>query len=184
MKRWMIRTYLKLSGWKLTGENPPFKKYIFIVAPHTSQTDFVYGKLFCMQAGLKPRFLIKQEAFWFPLGLLLRSLGGVPVNRSSASALASQMVREFDRADDFILVITPEGTRKRVTRWKKGFHFIARQARVPVALAFIDYKTRTMGIGPHLFMTDDFESDIKKIKTFYRDMEGRHSGRFSVGDDL
>lgn len=178
--RWISILYFKLAGWKLVGEKPPYQKYVFIMAPHTSQIDFVLGKMFCSLNGLKPRFLIKKEAFWFPLGIILRALGGVPVDRQSNQRLAEQLVKEFDNNKEFILVITPEGTRKKVTRWKKGFHYIARQANVPVALAFLDFKTRSLGVGPVIHLTDDYEEDIRKIKAFYRDKQARHPERFSV----
>lgn len=182
MFRWIFRQYFKLTGWKVVGEKPPYSKYLFIVAPHTSQTDFILGKMYCVMNKLSTRFLIKKEAFWFPLGLLLKALGGVPVDRTGRQPLAKQMVDQFKQHDSFILVITPEGTRKMVTKWKKGFHFIAKEAGVPIVLAFIDYKTKTLGIGPAILKMSNYEEDIQTIKSFYRGMEGRHPGQFSVGD--
>ena len=132
MFKWIFRQYFKLAGWKMVGEIPPFKKYIYIVAPHTSQTDFVLGKMYGVIHGLNSRFLVKKEAFWFPLGLLLKALGGVPVDRTTNQHLAQNLVKEFSQHDEFVLTITPEGTRKKVSRWKKGFHFIATSAQVPI----------------------------------------------------
>ena len=176
----LIRRYLHLKGWELVGEKPPFNKCVFVAAPHTSQIDFVYGKVFCSLLGMKPSFLIKKEAFWFPLGVLLRRLGGVPIERTSYQRIAQDLVKTFDDSDEMILIIAPEGTRKKVTRWKRGFHYIAHAANVPVVLTFVDHKEKRMGIGPVIELTDNFQEDIKRIKAFYRDMEGLHPERFST----
>ena len=178
----LIRKCLQMQGWELIGERPALKKFIFIVAPHTSQIDFIHGKIFCSLLGMKPKVMIKKESFWFPLGLLLKSLGGLPVERSSYQSLARNLVKTFDESDELILVITPEGTRKKVSRWKRCFHYIGRAANIPIVLTYIDYKTRRMGIGPTIELSDNFQEDIKKIKAFYRGMEGRHPELFSAED--
>ncbi len=178
----LIKRYLKFKGWQLVGDKPPIDKFIFIVAPHTSQLDFVMGKVFCSLQGFKPRFLIKKEAFIFPFGAILKRLGGLPVDRGNSQRLTQQLVKQFSHADELIIIITPEGTRKKVKNWKRGFHFLARAAEVPVVLSFIDYKTKRMGIGPVMEMTADFKGDLKRIKAFYRGMEGRHIDRFCADD--
>ena len=180
--KWIFKQYFKLTGWKLVGENPKLKKYVFIVAPHTSQFDFILGKMYTVVAGLKTSFLIKKEAFAFPVGPVLRALGGVPVDRATNKRLAEQLVTQFETREQFILIITPEGTRKKVKRWKRGFHYIASEAKVPVVLAFIDYKTRSLGIGPQFDISDDYQKDMLRIKEFYKGMQGRHPDRFTTGD--
>lgn len=166
----------------LVGEKPSLDKYIFVIAPHTSQLDFITGKVYCALHGIKPKFLIKKEAFGFLLGPILKRMGGIPVDRGSNQQLAQQLVKEFQESDELILVIAPEGTRKKVKRWKRGFHFIGRAAEVPVVLSFIDYKTKRMGVGPVIDLTEDYASDLRKIKSFYRGMEGRHKNKFSAED--
>lgn len=152
------------------------------MAPHTSQTDFVMGKMFSSTKRIRTHFLIKKESFWFPLGIILKLLGGIPVDRSNNKNLARQLVERFNKSDELVLVITPEGTRKIVKRWKRGFHHIARAANIPIVFAYVDYKTRKMGIGDTLYPTDDYQADLEIIKDFYRGMEGRNRGLFSVGD--
>ena len=112
----------------------------------------------------------------------MKAVGGVPVDRSSNKNLAQSLVEKFESSDEFILIITPEGTRKRVKRWKRGFYHIALAANVPIALAFIDFKTKRLGSGPILYPTGDYKADLEIIKDFYRGMEGKHPGQFSVGD--
>lgn len=179
---WISKIYFKIAGWELVGDKPPFDKYIFIVAPHTSQRDFLFGIMFCAIKGIKPRVLVKKEAFFFPLGIILRWMGGVPVDRKSNQHLAEQMIEQFNASKEFALVIAPEGTRKRVTRWKKGFYHIARHANVPIVMAYMDYKTRRMGVGPSMMPSDDYNEDIQKIKSFYRGMHGKYPERFTADD--
>ena len=180
--RFISKLYFKFAGWEIVGELPQIKKYVFIVAPHTSQTDFFMGKMYCSIVGLKLKILIKKEAFFFPLGVFLRSIGGVPVDRKKNRHLASELIKEFNSSEEFVLNIAPEGTRKLVKRWKKGFYHIAMSANVPICLSFIDHKTKTIGAGPLLYPTGNYEEDLQIIKDFYRDMEGKHTDRFSVGD--
>ncbi len=176
------KIYLRLNGWTVVGEKPEFKKYITVMAPHTSYSDFLMGKMFGSIKHIHPRFLIKKESFKFPLGPVLRKLGGIPVDRKSNKYLADNLVEQFNKNDKLILVIAPEGTRKKVKRWKRGFHHIARIAGVPLVLSFVDYKTKTLGLGPTVYPTDDYKADLEIIKDFYRGMEGRNADQFSVGD--
>jgi len=180
--RLFSQIYLRLSGWEIVGEKPDLKKYISIMAPHTSLSDFMMGKMFSSSKRIRTHFLIKKESFWFPLGIILKLLGGIPVDRSNNKHLAQQLVNRFNDSDELVLVIAPEGTRKKVKRWKRGFHYIARAADIPIVFSFVDYKTRKMGIGDILYPTDDYKADLEIIKDFYRGMEGRNPGMFSVGD--
>lgn len=180
--RLFSKIFLRIKGWKLEGEKPELKKYIIVMAPHTSQSDFFMGKMFGSIKRIKPKFLIKKEAFWFPLGLILRKMGGIPVDRKNNKHLAEDLVKNFTNSEEFILIIAPEGTRKRVKRWKRGFHHIASAANVPLVLSFVDYKTKTIGLGPTIYPTDDYKADLEIIKNFYRDMEGLKPDQFTVGD--
>lgn len=180
--RLFSKVFFRINGWTLIGENPDLKKYIYVMAPHTSQTDFLMGYMFGRIRGIKTSFLIKKESFWFPLGLILKAMGGIPVDRKSNKHLAENLVKSFHESEDLILIIAPEGTRKKVKRWKRGFHHIARAANLPLVLSFIDYKTKTIGIGPTIYPTDDYKADLEKIKDFYRGMEGKNPNQFTVGD--
>jgi len=176
----VARFYFRIFRWTVTGSKPPVKKFIIIVLPHTSKYDFVLGKCYGILWGIKSKVLIKKEGFKFPMGFLLRALGGIPVDRSNNRRLAEQMVEQFNRYAEFGLTITPEGTRGKVRRIKRGFYYIAQSTNVPVYMGFIDYRTRRLGIGPEFLITGDFSKDIVQIRKFYAGMEGLYKGRFDA----
>lgn len=182
MIRRLSKFILDIWGWKMVGNIPAEKKYIIIAAPHTSNWDYVIGQLFFLSKGIKSKIIIKKELFYFPLGKLLRALGGVPVDREKKTDIVDQMIREFKNRNSFILTLTPEGTRKRVTEWKTGFHRIALGANVPVLLGFFDYKKKHVGTGELLFLTGDVELDMKKIKEFYKTIYPKYPQNFSAGE--
>jgi 1-acyl-sn-glycerol-3-phosphate acyltransferase len=172
---------LKLFGWHTTSLLPEgITKAVLIVAPHTSYWDFVIGRLTFGASKVRVRVLIKEEAFRFPLGGLLKILGGVPVARGKKNNMVDKAVEYLSTHDDLVVVITPEGSRKLVKQWKKGFYLIAEKANVPIALGFIDYRNKTGGIGPLLYPTGDYEKDLAEIQQFYRGIAGRHPERFSL----
>lgn len=172
---------LKLLRFKTDLVNVPTDdKYVLLFVPHTSMFDFVIGKITLTAMGVPALFLIKSEAFWWPLGVLLRKLGGVPVNRKNAAKFylyAANLIREREKV---ALLISPEGTRKRNEKWKKGFLFIAEEAEVPIYLGYLDYGTRQVGIGPKFVPTGDHEADMKTVQAHYKGMRGLHKGWFNL----
>lgn len=182
MVRSISKFILKVMGWKLTGSVPPVNKYVVIAAPHTSNWDYVIGQLFLMSSGIKAKIMIKKELFYWPLGSILRMLGGIPVDRESKTDIVDQMIRQFEVNDSFILTITPEGTRKRVTDWKTGFHRIATGANVPVLPGFFDYRKKIVGTGELFYLSRNPDEDMARIKEFYRDINPKFPEKFSAGD--
>jgi 1-acyl-sn-glycerol-3-phosphate acyltransferase len=126
--------------------------------------------------------MIRKESFWFPLSLLLRFLGGIPVDRKKPATLPFAMANEIKRKEKITLVIAPEGTRKYTTHWKKGFYVIAQQAQVPICMCYIDWEKRTCGIFPDVILPllDSYESDLTFIQNHYRGMRGKHIGQFNL----
>jgi 1-acyl-sn-glycerol-3-phosphate acyltransferase len=172
---------LKFFNYKLDVENiPQIKKYVLVFAPHTSWTDFVIGKIALTAMGVKTTFLIKKEFFFFPLGLYLQYIGGYPVDRKNTKNLTDKLAQYIKANEEIAFLITPEGTRKRVETWKRGFYHIAQKANVPVALAYLDYRDKKGGIGPVLYLTGDYNADFQKIIEFYSGMKGRKRGRFNL----
>jgi len=172
---------LNLFGWHTSGFLPPgINKAVMIVAPHTSTWDFVIGRLTFYGTGPKLRVLIKKEAFIFPLNILLKALGGIPVDRGKKNNMVENIASLFKEYESLVVVITPEGTRRLSRHWKKGFYLIALEAKVPIALAFIDYRNKTGGVGPLLYPSGDFEKDMETIYDFYRDKSPRHTERFFI----
>lgn len=172
---------LKLLGWKIEGIIPEGeKKAVIIAAPHTSMWDFIYGRLPYFVMHIKPKILIKKEMFFWPLGGLLKALGGIPINRQKSGNTVEEIARLFDKHDSLYVIITPEGTRSLVKQWKRGFYYIAEKAHVPIALGFLDYKKKTGGIGKIIQPTGNFEKDFKIIEKFYQDKTARHPEKFNL----
>jgi len=168
----------KILGWKalVTVVEPP--KSVICVAPHTSNWDFLIGKLYYWSLNRKSSFLMKKSWFFFPMGSLLRSMGGVAVDRTQKTSVTDQMAEEFNTRATFHLAITPEGTRKLVEKWKMGFYYIAVKANVPIQLAYIDYKKKEMGITGILYPTGDEKADLETIQAFYRNVNAKNPGSF------
>jgi len=172
---------LWLAGWHIKGSIPPgIKKCVILAAPHTSNWDFVVGRLAYFQLGVPVKFLIKKELFVFPFRGLLIKLGGIPVDRGKRSNLVEEVASLFDHYEQLNVIITPEGTRKRVNNWKRGFYFIAQKANVPLVLGFVDYKTKTTGFGQIIYPSGDFDSDFKIIEDFYKTKTARYPEMFNL----
>lgn len=161
--------FFKLFGWKVEGEMPEgSEKSLLVASPHTSNTDFTFGKAAFEILGLQGKFLIKKELFFWPLGTVLRGLGAIPVNRGE-SGIISAAVDLFSRNGKCSIIITPEGTRKYVKNWRKGFSRIARQANVPIVIIYVDYKRKVIGIYPELFWaTENPSNDLKRLQDIFR----------------
>jgi 1-acyl-sn-glycerol-3-phosphate acyltransferase len=155
---------------------PSGPKCVIIVYPHTSNWDFVVGYLAKVACGLPLRWVGKHTLFRWPVGGLLRRMGGIPVNRSESSGFISQLVEEFDLRPQMWLAIAPEGTRSRTDHWKSGFYRLALATRAPLGLAFIDYRTRVVGLKTYLALTGDEDHDLDRIRSVYAGKVGKHPG--------
>ncbi len=173
---WLGATLLRLAGWKVVLAQPVPKRCVAIFYPHTSNWDTVIGLGAKFMFGIRFRFVGKDTLFRTPLiGPLLLHWGGIPVNRREPAGFIGQMRQEFARHEEFRLAIAPEGTRSRRPYWKSGFYRIARAAGVPLALAYIDYPSREIGVGGYLELTGDVAADMARIRAFYAGRRGRHS---------
>ena len=167
---------LKLVGWQFEGETPTAKKYVCLATPHTSNWDGLLLVALTESIGLKMRWMIKDTWFKGPMGALLRRYGAVAINRSRATNVVDQMVALFERSDELVLIIPPEGTRSRAEHWKSGFYHIARRAQVPVVPAYLDYSRKRARLGPAIEMTGDVKADMDRIRAFYAEFKPK--GRF------
>lgn len=172
----------KRMGWKknITEAHPD--KYIICLAPHTSNWDFVIGLLYSRAEGLKSNFLMKKEWFFWPLGPIFRSLGGIPVYRSKHTSMTDNMAKAANDAKEFHLCITPEGTRSKNPDWKKGFYFIALKAQMPILLYGLDYEQRLISCTRSIIPTGDLEKEMKEIKLYFKDFKGKKPHLFTIGD--
>lgn len=171
--------YFRLLGWKEEVTETFHDKCILCAAPHTSNWDLFFGKLWWGAKGRKACFMMKKDWFFFPLGLFFRSIGGIPVDRSRKTSLVSQMTERFNRAEKLNLAITPEGTRKANPNWKKGFYYIALNAGIPIQLIAIDYERKLISYTRCVTPTGDFDRDIAEIKSYYKGFKGKHPENFA-----
>lgn len=173
---------LKIAGWKVDITVPDYPRCIICVAPHTSNWDFILGKLAYASIGRKAGFLMKDTWFVFPLGIFFRAIGGVPVPRSKQrkGSLVDYMVNRFKHSTRLTVAITPEGTRSKTTQWHTGFLRIAYDADVPIVLGAFDFPTKRVIINETFQPTGDLSADIAAVKTFYRPFTGLYPDKFST----
>lgn len=148
------------------------------MAPHTSNWDFILGKLYYSAIGRHAGFLMKKDWFFFPFGGVLRSMGGIPVDRSHSGSMVDQLAERIKESSKLSIAITPEGTRRATDRWKTGFYRIACAADIPIQLAVIDYKKRELGILETFYPTGNEEADIRYIRSRYRSEQARFPKKF------
>ncbi|WP_298647934.1 1-acyl-sn-glycerol-3-phosphate acyltransferase [uncultured Proteiniphilum sp.] len=180
MKRISKFIFNKILGWHVRGEFPDIPKCVIAVAPHTSNWDFLVAKLAYSSIGRTANFLIKAEWFIFPINLFFKSIGGIPVHREKNSSLTDSLAAEFDGRDQMQLAITPEGTRKPVKEWKRGFYYIALKAGVPIVLVGLDYDKKEALFLGLIHPSGDYEKDIEKIKSYYKGIRGKIPENFSL----
>lgn len=176
---------LRLFRYKIDTENipPEAKKCVLVFAPHTSMWDFLIGSMALNVMKVPTLFIIKSEAFWWPLGVILKKLGGVPLNRKNAGKFHQYAANLINEREEVALLIAPEGTRKLNPKWKKGFYYISQEANVPILLGYLDYRSRRGGIGKEvIYPSGDIEKDMESIKKFYYGMHGRYKGLFDLED--
>jgi 1-acyl-sn-glycerol-3-phosphate acyltransferase len=162
------------GGWRVAGEFPDVARLVVIAAPHTSNWDAVLGLLVKVGLRIDVCFIGKREAFFWPLGWLLRRLGGVPIDRRHAHEVVDEMAARFARQDKMWLALAPEGTRKKVKEWKTGFWRIAHAANVPILPVYFHYPERTIGLGPLFHPTGDMDADMAKLRDFYTQWRGKN----------
>lgn len=166
--RWLFMLTCRLIGWKVVGKAPTEKKCILIAAPHTSNWDFPTMMVAAFVLGLDIHWMGKHTLFpKGPLGAIMRWFGGIPIDRRSNHNTVDQMVAHFRQRDALLVLITPEGTRSKVERWKEGFYHIAAGAEVPIYLGFVDASKKETGLGPAFYPTGDAARDIAEIRRFY-----------------
>ena len=173
---WLCRTLLRLTGWRVAGTLPDVSKLVIIGAPHSSNWDGVWSLAFKVALRLDIHFIIKQDYTKGLLGPLVRGLGGIGIDRNAAHDVVSQMRQQFAKRDKLWLGITPEGTRKKVKKWKSGFWHIARAANVPVQLLYFHYPEKTIGLGPLIELSDDLDADMARIREYYVPFQGKNRG--------
>lgn len=160
------------AGWRIEGELPDATKLVAIVAPHTSNWDFVVGIAAVFALELRVRFLGKHTLFNPWLGWLMRWLGGTPVVRDTPQGAVSDAAAFVGREPKVLLGLAPTGTRTRGAPWRSGFYRIALAARVPILPVAFDFPNRAIRIFPALVPCGDYDADLKRLQEHYAGVRG------------
>jgi 1-acyl-sn-glycerol-3-phosphate acyltransferase len=172
----------KRLGWSVDATEAHPDKFIICLAPHTSNWDFALGQIYSGAIGMKINFLMKKEWFFWPLGPIFKSLGGIPVFRQKKSSMTDAMAEAAKKAETFRLCITPEGTRSKTEDWKKGFYFIALKAGLPILLYGVDYEQRLIRCTKTIIPSGDLDKDMREIKLYFKDFKGKKPEQFTIGN--
>ncbi len=165
---------LRVLDFRVEGDLPNLPKFVIIAAPHTSNWDFPVGMAAKLALGLGAVWIGKHTIFRGPFGTILRVLGGIPVDRSASSDVVAQIVAEFARRAQMVVALAPEGTRKKVERWKTGFYRIARGANVPIVPVALDFGSRVVRIMPAFTTTGDADADIAALRSLFGAVRGKN----------
>ncbi len=172
------RAILRALGWRIRGEVPNVPKAVFAAAPHTSNWDFIIAMGCILALGVRISYLMKKEAFFWPLKGTFMALGGIPIDRKASMDTVDQIAESYARKDMLWVAITPEGTRSRVDRWKTGFLRVAYTARVPVVLVAWDYPTKSLVIEELWHAGPEFQEEAEQIRNLLCERyTGRHPER-------
>ena len=175
---WLGLTFLKLMGWRIEGNIPDIKKFVIIAAPHTSNWDFPITLAIAFALRMKIYWMGKAAIFRWPFAAAFQWLGGIPIDRSKSNNVVEQSIQAFHKLEKLILLVPPEGTRKKVSYWKTGFYHIAQGANVPIVLGFLDYRRKVGGIGPTFRPTGHLRTDMQMIQDFYASITGKRQVQF------
>jgi 1-acyl-sn-glycerol-3-phosphate acyltransferase len=178
LMRWISACILRLLGWRVDSAAADVKKCVLIAAPHTSNWDFPIALMICFVLRLDVYWMGKSTLFPPVLGTIMRWLGGIPVDRSQSGNLVQGTIDAFNQNDQLLVIVPPEGTRDKVTRWKTGFYFIAVGANVPLGLAYVDFKEKIGGVGKLFYPCGNIEADMILIKQFYAGFSGKNPQQF------
>ena len=162
-----------ILGWKMDELPTDIKKYVIIAAPHTSWVDFPIAMLYRVATGVMVHYVGKDSLFKGPFGFLFRKLGGFPVDRSSNNNTVDYIVSKFNASENFKLGLSPEGTRKKVDKWKTGFYFIAKGAGVPVVMATLDFGNKYIKVSEPFYPTSNKDKDFEFMKGFFKNVKGK-----------
>jgi len=163
---------LNIAAWRISGTPPNEKKYIIIVAPHTSNFDFILGVIAKFAIGLKVKYLGKKILFQPPWGWIFYQLGGYPVKRDKHYNQVDYIVKIINKENQFILGIAPEGTRSNTGQWKTGFYWIAKLAKIPIVMVSFDYAKKIITFSSPFYPTSNMKEDISIMKSFFKDVKG------------
>ena len=157
----------------MIGEFPNLNKCVVAVVPHTSWVDFFLGLLVRRVINLDINFIAKKSLFKPPFGWYFRWMGGAPIDRSKSSDTVTAIASIFNEKEVFRLGLSPEGTRRKVEKWKTGFYYIAKTANVPIVLVAFDYGRKQIKISEPRVPSGNIEADFKIYREFFKGVVGK-----------
>jgi 1-acyl-sn-glycerol-3-phosphate acyltransferase len=171
---------LEQLGWKITGDFGDIKKSVTIFAPHTAHIDAIYGKLGFTELGVKFKFLSKKELFFFPMNLVMKKFGSIPVRGVVGKNAIYQVVDLLNSTEELHIVVSPEGRTKKMVKWNKGFFYMAKKANVPIVIGVLDYGKKEMGVLGVIYDTSDFKTVMNQINETYKNVKGKNPEQFAL----
>jgi len=170
---------VKVLGWKINGDFPALNKSVVIFAPHTSYYDGLYGKLYLNEIGIDYKILSKKELFFFPMTLVMKLIHSIPVGQQYKNTI-NHVVGLFNSTEKLHILLSPEGTRKKVEKWNKGFYYMAMKAKVPITVGCIDYKKKEIGVAGVIDSSQSIDAVMKQLNLIYKDVTAKHPERFAL----
>ena len=188
MFKLFMKSMFRLDGWKIDKSHTiltEVRRSVIIAAPHTSNWDFINVLAAFEILKMPIRFTIKNNWLRFPFNLIMNPLGAIPIDMRpklghKRKTMVDAMIELFEKNKELILLITPEGSRKKTTRWKEGFYRVAMGAQVPILTGYLDYKKKLGGIHSIVHPTGDYKKDMLPVMDFYKNVSGRYPEEFSV----
>lgn len=170
----------RLLGWKMVGEFPDVPKSIVIFAPHTSYYDAFFGKLYFLELGIKHHFLSKKELFFFPMNILLKWYGSIPVRGVMGRNAIYDVAKMLNSSDSLHVILSPEGAFAKVTKWDKGFIYMSFKSNVPIVVGYLDYKKKEVGVKGVIESAEDVNSVMAQVNEMYSGVTAKHPENFST----
>lgn len=190
MGKLLAKLIFKIFGWTLDDHlKTDFKRCVMIASPHTSNWDLVFARSAFWLMDIPIRYTVKKEWMRPPFNWIFGPLGAIAIDRSPKKpgeprpSMTESMIELFDLNEELVVMVTPEGTRSLVTKWKTGFYHVAVGAKVPIALGYLDYKNKIAGVGKVVVPSGDMEKDMREIMAFYKDIQGKYPEKFSIDLD-
>lgn len=178
LSRWLGRSVLKIMGWRVEGSIPDLKRFILIGAPHTSNWDFVLAMAAILGLNLRMRWMAKHTIFKPGVVWFMEWLGGIATDRTNPKTIVDNVARIAKQEKGVIIGLTPEGTRKKVEKWKTGFLRIAKTLDCPILMVGLNFPSKIIFIGDLYHPSGDNDADLVAIKEYYGQFQGRHPARF------
>ena len=179
-----------IFGWKLDDHlKADFRRCVMIASPHTSNWDFIFARAAFSLLNIPVRFTVKNDWMKFPFNLIMGPLGAIAIDRSPKvpgqprPSMTEAMIELFKQNKELVVLVTPEGTRSLVTKWKTGFYHVAVGANVPIALGYLDFKNKVAGVGKIVYPSGDMQKDLREIMAFYKPIPPKHPEKFSIDLD-